>query len=348
MTFTFKLAARLARLWSAMVLLFAAFAIGCVPESGSANDPTPTDSTIVAITIDPNVILIDTADAVVFEALGQLAAGGSTPVSVTWSASGGTITPAGVFHADAAGLYDIVAQYDGGNLVDSARVYVSAPPPPTLASIVTPASASADTGASVTFAAYGRNTDGDSVAVTVSWTVPGSTMSQNGVFQAATAGDYLVIARANGNKADTAFVTVTASAPPPAGLASVVVTPSSVTVQAGVSAAFSAYGVNTAGDSIAVTAAWSASGGTVSPSGLFQAAAAGSYSIVAQSGGKADTAHATDPPRTGWSTSATPQARAGSSVTTSTRTGSAAISNTLTGTAVLCGRTGSAMAVRLR
>jgi hypothetical protein len=295
MTYTFKLSARLARLRSRMFLLLLPLA-GCVPESGSPNDPTPNDSTVIAINIDPDVIVVTPDQPVSFAASGEMVAGGSVIVPVTWSASGGTMSESGVFTAHTAGQYYIIAWYGAENLTDSARVYVNPPPPPTLASIVvTPAAATLDTGEARTFAAYGVTTGGDSIAVPVSWTVPGYTMSQSGVFQSPVAGNFLVIAWANGGMTDTAHVTVSTSSPPPPppGLAGVVVTPSNATVQTGQNVAFAAYGLNTAGDSIAVTVSWASNGGTISSNGVFQAQAAGTYAIVAQSGGKADTANAT-------------------------------------------------------
>jgi hypothetical protein len=215
MTFTFKLAARLARLWSAMIFLFTTIAIGCLPEKGGANDPTPTDSTVISITVDPEQAAVDSAQPVSFAAYGRFAAGDSIPVTVTWSASGGTITSAGQFRADSAGDYAIVARFEGGSLRDSARVSVRAPRPRLASVVVTPATAALDTGETAIFSAYALDTAGDSFAVAVSWTASGGTISAAGAFRSSNPGNYLIIGRAPGGKSDTALVTVTASSPPP-------------------------------------------------------------------------------------------------------------------------------------
>ena len=96
-------------------------------------------------------------------------------------------------------------------------------------------------------------------------------MGGNGVYTAGqTAGTYRVIA-ASGGFADTSTVTVTVSAPPPV-LAKVLLTPASVTLAAGGTQKFSAYGKDSAGDSVGVTVTYSATGGAISTSGGYTAA----------------------------------------------------------------------------
>jgi hypothetical protein len=94
--------------------------------------------------------------------------------------------------------------------------------PETLTSVhVTPASATAETGKTKQFSAYGRTADGDSVAVTPTWAATGGTVTSSGLYTAgSTAGTFRVIATAS-SKADTSVVTVaepdspTEPVPPP-------------------------------------------------------------------------------------------------------------------------------------
>ena len=72
--------------------------------------------------------------------------------------------------------------------------------------------------------------------------------------------------------------------------------PASVSLGAGATQAFKAYGRNSAGDSIPVTVAFSATGGTVSSSGLYTAGASGgTFRLIAKESttGAADTSAVT-------------------------------------------------------
>jgi hypothetical protein len=98
-------------------------------------------------------------------------------------------------------------------------VTVSAPAPtptPTLAQVyLSPASVTLSAGGTKQFSAYGKTSVGDSVAVTVSFTGTGGTMSATGLYTAGTAGGaYRVVASANG-KTDTSAVTIAVTTPTP-------------------------------------------------------------------------------------------------------------------------------------
>jgi hypothetical protein len=83
---------------------------------------------------------------------------------------------------------------------------------------VTPTSASLNAGVNQQFKAYGRNSVGDSVPVTVTFSATGGTVTSGGLYTAgSTGGTFRVVARESSTgEADTAAVTVTvAPAPPP-------------------------------------------------------------------------------------------------------------------------------------
>jgi hypothetical protein len=149
-----------------------------------------------------------------------------------------------------------------------------------------------------------------------------------------TAGTYRVIAtNLTGNVSDTARITISAPPPPPPDsvitpapptipvepvppappdsepapppapepppppaptLEKVTLMPSSATLAASSTKRFTAYGRNSAGDSVAVSVTFSATGGTVSSAGLYTAGrVAGSYKVIAKAGDLADTSFVT-------------------------------------------------------
>src|SRR5205085_12614673 len=115
---------------------------------------------------------------------------GSPNTSVTWSATGGTISTSGLFTAPAtAGTYTIKASSVADTTKSApATVTVTAPPPPVAVS-VSPTSASLQTGGTQQFTA----TVTGSTNTSVSWSANGGTISTSGLFTApATAGSYSV------------------------------------------------------------------------------------------------------------------------------------------------------------
>ena len=165
------------------------------------------------------------------------------------------------------------------------------PPAPTLTQVVlTPATASLQTGATQQFSASGRLSDGSTSAVTVTYGATGGTITAGGLYTAGTtAGSFRVIATQQGGPlADTSAVTVTALAPAP--VASVTVSPASAAVVAGGTQQLTATLRDAAGSTLTGrTVTWSSGNGavaTVSASGLVSAVAAGSATITATSEGQ--------------------------------------------------------------
>jgi hypothetical protein len=187
----------------------------------------PPDS-VARLTLSPATVSLDTAARRAFSATAYAPDGSVVTVGLTWSATGGTIDAAGGFTAGTApGTYRVIVGNTGGSVADTSIVTISAPavapapdPAPTLAAVyVLPASATMTTGASQQFKAYGRNSAGDSVPVTVSFAATGGTITSAGLYTAGgTGGGFRVIAKdASTGKADTSSVTLNApaSAPPP-------------------------------------------------------------------------------------------------------------------------------------
>jgi hypothetical protein len=160
--------------------------------------------------------------------------------------------------------------------------------------LLTPSHTTLAAGASRQFRVVGRTAAGDSVDAVVDFTATGGTMTGDGMYTAGpAAGDYQVIAslRGGGAVADTSVVTITVAGPPV--LAQIVLVPSSASVTVGGSRQFAAYGRLSTGDSIAVGVIYTATGGTISSTGLYTAdQTPGTYRVIASdsTGAHADTA----------------------------------------------------------
>jgi hypothetical protein len=176
--------------------------------------PPPTD--LVGIETTPDSVALAAGASRTFTALGLLADGTTTSVGVTWAATGGTIDAGGVFTAgNAGGNFRVVATKSSGTLADTADVSITVPAPTLVSVILTPTSASLVSSGTQKFAAYGRNSAGDSVGVTVTYAATGGTISSTGLYTAgSTGGTFRVVAAASGIS-DTSAVTVSAPAPSP-------------------------------------------------------------------------------------------------------------------------------------
>jgi len=256
-----------------------------------------TPATLAAIDVTPDSAALPTDGTQQFSAAGVMSDGTTSGVSVSWSATGGTISSGGLYQAGTtAGAYEVIATHASG-LADTSAVTVTAQTSnPTLAAIdVTPDSASVGAGATQQYSASGQMSDGSTTSVSVSWSATGGTITSAGVYTAGpSAGSYRVVASHSASGlADTAHVTVTAPTPT---LSGVVVTPSSATLDPGQAQQFDAEGRMSDGTTTSVSVSWSATGGSMTSGGLYTAgSAAGSYRVIAQhsASGLADTAAVT-------------------------------------------------------
>jgi hypothetical protein len=302
MTYTYKLARRLAVLRVAGAGALLALSLGCDAEP--LVDPSGTDpSAAETVDILPDSLTVETDQLVRFAAYARrVASDSSAPVTVDWAASGGSITSTGLFTAKSAGTYTIYGRRGRGwrTAVDSSVVTVVPPPASLVQVIVTPDTATVAIGTTRAFSAIGKLSDSSTAPLGVVWTATGGTVDPSGVYTAGTvAGGYQVVAtNTAGTLADTALVTIPAppAPPPPPPVTSVVVTPSSASLPAGGSQRFAGYGLDDAGDSLAVTLQYTATGGTVTSAGVYTAGtSAGTYRVIAkETGGTlADTAFVT-------------------------------------------------------
>jgi len=130
------------------------------------------------------------------------------------------------------------------------------------------------------FVAYGRTQAGDSVAVAVSWSASGGTITGGGLYTAnGVAGSYQVTA--------TAQVSGSSQVKNRGPMAQVILTPLTASAVGGGRVQFAVYGIRKNGDSVAVSVGYAATGGIISAVGLYTAGqSAGTYQVIAtQSGG---------------------------------------------------------------
>ncbi len=240
----------------------------------SAADSTKSDSaqvtiqqpTPVTVTVSPKSVTLAPNGTHTFTA----SVTGSSNTSVTWTATGGSITSAGVFTAGStAGSFTVTAKSVADpTKSDSATVTIQAPVQVT----VSPKSVTLAPNGTQTFTASVTGSSNTSVT----WSATGGTITSSGVFTAgSTAGTFSVTATsvADNTKSDTAQVTINQ-------VVSVVVSPTSASLQPGQTKQFTATVSGTS--NTAVT--WTATGGTISSSGLYTAGqTAGNFSVTATS-----------------------------------------------------------------
>ncbi len=250
------------------------------------------------IIISPASADLLTGATLSFSAVGRLSDSSRTQIAVTWSATGGQIDGNGSYRAgNTAGQYRVVATNTARTIADTVTVDISRPAPTLARVILTPATASVVVGGTVQLSTYGRNSDGDSVAVTPTYAATGGTVTSAGLFTAgSTAGSYRAIA-SSGGFADTSSITVTAAPPPPPppppAVTRIVLTPATASLAPGGKQTFFAYGRTASGDSVTATVAYTATGGTMSGAQYTAGSTAGAFRVIATSGAMADTSAVT-------------------------------------------------------
>jgi hypothetical protein len=159
--------------------------------------------------------------------------------------------------------------------------------------VVTPGQAAVQAGGTVQFSAQGLTSAGETAGVNVTWTSATGTISATGLLAVGnTPGTYNVIAKSSFGAADTSLVTVGAAPEVPD---TIILVPETADVSAGGSVDFAVYGLTADGDSIGVDdVSYTAQGGTITSGGKFTAGGtAGTYRVIATSGGLADTSQVT-------------------------------------------------------
>ena len=232
MTYTFKLARRLAvsRNFAMLpvLLLFAGCTGDATSPENSPNDVPgsgiyawrPQESTPVALLVSPSSVIVETNQLLQFRARGRNRAGDEVLAPVTWSTTGGTILPDGRFSAASVGTYQITGRTrtrEGEEMVQTSTINVVRRQSRLKSIDVTPGSATLNPGVTQTFAAIGRLANDDTVPIGVTWSAKGGTIDAGGLYVAGdSAGTFKVIATKNLSAlADTATITISAPPSPP-------------------------------------------------------------------------------------------------------------------------------------
>ncbi len=213
---------------------------------------------------------------------GQWSNGATTAPAVTYSATGGSVNSSGLYTAgNTAGTFRVIAVQQGGTLADTSAITLTAAPPVLQAVILTPSSASLNTGATQQFAVNGQWSNGATTAPAVTYSATGGSVNSSGLYTAGnTAGSFRVIAtQQGGSLADTSAITLTAAPPV---LQAVILTPSSASLNTGATQQFAVNGQWSNGATTAPAVTYSATGGSVNSSGLYTAGnTAGTFRVIA-------------------------------------------------------------------
>jgi hypothetical protein len=236
-------------------------------QSASATvSVTPTTASSTTITISPGSTSVQAGASQQF----TTTVTGTANTAVTWAGTGGTITSSGLYTAPyTPGTYSLTATSVADTTQSaSATVTVIAP----VSVSINPTASSVAPGNTQQFSA----TVSGSTNSSVTWTASGGAISSSGLYTAPSiSGTYLVTATSVADSSKSASATVTVSAP-----VSVSVTPTATSLIAGGTQPFTATVSGTTNSSVT----WTASGGTISSSGLYTAPSiVGTYSVTAKS-----------------------------------------------------------------
>lgn len=227
-----------------------------------------------SIVITPTPVTLVTGTTQQFTAVAKDAGGNIVSTLPNWAATGGvgTISNTGLLIAGpTAGTYTSSVTASIGAVSASATVTVTAG---ALASVtVTPNPQTLTPGATQTFAAAGKDANGNAVAITPVWSVVasgGSIVAGTGVFTAGTVpGVYANTVKATaGAISGTATVTVI-----PGALATITVVRNPDTLAVNAIRQFDATGTDANGNVVVISPVWTvqAGGGTISTTGVFTA-----------------------------------------------------------------------------
>jgi hypothetical protein len=218
------------------------------------------------VVVTPAQAESDPGSVVPLVATGLTKNGEIAVVSVTWTADGGSVSPAGAFSADAPGTYRVIARAAFG-AADTSLVTISGNADPITEVVLAPEAAELEPGASVQFETYGLTDSGDSVGVPASYAAEGGTITAGGRYTAGTApGTYQVTATSAAGLADLAEVTITA-----ATVGSVVLVPGIAASRPDETIRFSAVALSPQGVPLPDPVTFETTCGTVTSAGVYRA-----------------------------------------------------------------------------
>lgn len=269
--------------------------------------PPPPPPVVASVTVTPPSAAINVGGNAQFTATPKSASG--SPLldrPVTWSSSNSAValvSSTGQVTGQSAGMATITATSEGKS--GTAQVTVTAGGPEPVASVtVSPPSLTIAVGANGQLTATPKNANGDALfGRVVTWGSSNTgvaTVSGSGQVSGVSGGVAIITATSEGHSG-TASVEVTAAPPPPAPVASVEVSPSSVSIVVGATAQITATPKDANGNAlIGRVVTWASTNpgvASVSASGLITGVAAGQASVTATSEGISGTVTVTVTPK---------------------------------------------------
>src|SRR6184192_1857029 len=316
MPFSYKLAYRLARLKNLVVGGAAVVAATVMLSCEVPIRSTAPEATVDQLIILPNAVTLQLNQVQDFMAVGLNAAGDTTPSSVTWTVTGGTLTDMGSsggrhygrYHGGACGSFRVSATSHPDGTTGNATVTVAGCPTPVAAVTVSPAAPTVQVGQTVQLAATPKDANGNPLSGRVlTWSSNNTavaTVDGNGLVTGVTGGSAIVTATSEG-QSGTASVTVS-SIP----VAAVTVSPSPASVQQGATVQLTATPKDANGNPLSGrVVTWSSNNtavARVNGSGLVTGVAAGTATITATSEGQSGTSDVTVTPAPVASVAVTP------------------------------------------
>src|SRR5207249_197802 len=288
--FAYKLACRLARLKHRTLAGAAAAVAAAVVLSCELPQVATPNVTVSQLIIIPHTVTLQLNQDQDFVAVGLSAAGDTTPSTVSWNVTGGTITDMGSsngrhygqYHSGTCGSFKVAATSHPDRTSDTATVTVAGCVAPVAAVTVSPAAPTVPVGQTAQLTATPQDASGNPLTGRViTWqSSNGAVASVNGsgLVTAVAAGPATITATSEG-QSGTAVVTVS-NVP----VASVTVTPASASVPQGATVQLTATPRDANGTALTGrVVTWGSNNtavATVSGSGLVSGAGAGSATIT--------------------------------------------------------------------
>jgi len=240
------------------------------PAKSATASVTIQPAPVVSVTISPETATLQPGQTRQFTA----SVSGTSNTAVTWTATGGSISASGLYTSGSiAGSSFIVRATSVADPTKSATASVTIQPAPVVSVTISPDSATLQPGQTRQFTASVSGTSNTAVT----WTATGGSISAGGLYTAgSTAGSsFIVRATSVADPAKSAASSVTIQ---PAPVVSVTISPTSVSLQSGQTHQFTATVSGASNTSVT----WTATGGSISPSGLYTAGqTTGSFSVRA-------------------------------------------------------------------